>query len=287
MSKLKTIIVCLIIGLLISLSWTTPIGTYSNVFLLRTLFALRGEIPPPKDVVLIAIDDLSYEALELRANPQKTLADVITKIHLGDPSLLIIDLSIKPQLSSEHSLILAESIASGPTTIMLYKRNVQNLSKREKEKHNKVKFLNDPLVSKAATFEVDPRIGTLQDIMFKIRLEDPKNGSDEKQVPFLKPLRLTGFKVEKIPQKGDLINFYGPPNTITYHSMFEVMKNELDLNGKVVIMGYKSQIANAITPGIEDSHPTSGSFLSDYFGVEVQATILGNLIEGSFLKRLP
>ena len=104
------------------------------------------------------------------------------------------------------------------------------------------------------------------------------------------------FKLgKKVIPKEFLINFYGPAETIKtipyWQALELVYKNDNNIfKDKIVLIG-RTKLKASIDPfksvRSPDSFPTPFSALTPNFsGVEIQATILGNLIENSFIKRI-
>jgi CHASE2 domain-containing sensor protein/nitrogen-specific signal transduction histidine kinase len=79
------------------------------------------------------------------------------------------------------------------------------------------------------------------------------------------------------------INFYGPEFTFLYLSYDDVLSGKYDrdfFNERYVLIGSKSL-------ALGDVHITPFSRKHPIPGVEIQATILNNILENSFLKELP
>jgi CHASE2 domain-containing sensor protein len=94
--------------------------------------------------------------------------------------------------------------------------------------------------------------------------------------------------IKGIPGELDFINFYGPHLTIPRMSLSELITGNVDaainkLRGKIVLIGYQSRNFGK-GPGNSDRFPVPVSTFPMY-GVEVHATIVNNLIDGSWLKR--
>ena len=77
--------------------WLAPIiqltaGLTLEMQVLNTFFELRGNRPPPEDVVIVSIDDRGYKILEASTNyplPRREIATAIEAIALVSPRPLI------------------------------------------------------------------------------------------------------------------------------------------------------------------------------------------------------
>ena len=96
-------------------------------------------------------------------------------------------------------------------------------------------------------------------------------------------------RIPLAPDGKMLIHYYGPPLTIQSYPVAKVIKAQLQfeagelqeidpsiVKGKVVFVGYSA-------PGLFDNHPTPFSPVSP--GVEVNATVLNNILEGDFYRK--
>ena len=80
-----------------------------------------------------------------------------------------------------------------------------------------------------------------------------------------------------------IINFYGPEESFLYLSYADVLAGTVPPDffaGKLVLVGARAT-------GLNDSHITSYTHKRATPGVEIQATIISNLLQGAFIKPLP
>jgi CHASE2 domain-containing sensor protein len=94
-------------------------------------------------------------------------------------------------------------------------------------------------------------------------------------------------RIERMPTFYDLINYYGPPGTIPTVSIYKVLRNDRAANerlfkGAFIIVG--STLATGLSYTLKDSFvtPTSTRVMS---GVEIHATVLGNMRSGDWIHR--
>ena len=277
----------------------SPVGHWSTALTMRTLFALRGPMPPPPEVQIVAIDDITYQKLSLATNipvPRKLLATLLRKIHATNPRILMVDgyfdklnydyLPSSERYNAEADQALAEAIASGRTTLVRWEKENTALPPEQRTPKNRVVYGSDPLFSEAAFMELPMTGNVMGGVTSYVGL---KLYNDEATTDERFPIRraLTAIELENvaIPGRFDLINFYGPPASISRVSMVDVIEGDPDFANKVVLLGFQS-LRSASTPGSYDTFATSGSS-SPYFGVEIHSTIVSNLLDGTYIRRLP
>ena len=290
--SVKRIATVFVMVMLFLMAWYSPIGTYSNVTLLRTLFSLRGELAPPKEVVIVSLDDLTYQHFGVSTRkpfPRKYIAAALQKIHETKPKLVIIDARAQKENDDElGDSALEAAIGSGPTTLMKWELKNTSLSEDQQGPENTLKYYNDPRFTKVALAEIDPSVPSSNGVVMNVGL-DNKNGKIYKnineKIPVKFALTRAGLSNLAEPDNNEYINFYGKPNRITSISLYKIISGNYNFKDKIVLMGQKS-LSRTDVPGDYDVLSTSGSW-TDYFGVEIQATIVANLLENNFIKRFP
>ncbi len=76
-----------------------------------------------------------------------------------------------------------------------------------------------------------------------------------------------------------LVNFGGPPKTFPHYSISDILKGNTDpelFRDKIVLVG-------ATATGIYDMRVTP--FSTVYPGIEIHATVIDNILHGSFIQR--
>ncbi|MCC6932188.1 MAG: protein kinase [Deltaproteobacteria bacterium] len=286
-TSLKTILIVFFISMFFTFLWLTPIGTYSNIFLLRTLFWLRGPIEPPKDVVIVALDDLTYQHFGVSTRkpfPRKYWAQVIEKIHATKAKVVIMDGYIQPETDDETGdKALEEAVRKGPTVLMKWEEENKALPEEERNETNKIIYHNDSRFGKAALMEIVPFFLVHLNTVAKISFSDENGETLDERIPIHAVLDKVNLTNLSEPSVNDFINFYGLPNRITSYSMYEVIMGDYNFDNKIVLVGVKSMTRSDV-PGAYDLFNTSGSFWGKYFGVEIHATIAANLIDDSYIR---
>ncbi len=240
-------------GLSLRLSHTT----------LDLLFTLRGPHSPPQSVIIIGIDEASLERLGSWPFPRKLHAKLLTRLAQAEavgfdilfPEPTSDDPSFSNQLKQQPPAVLSIAQTGDGTTLF-----------------------PAPGISGYTTLG---RIETLFDgdgLVRKVRLT-----SSGKYLPFSMAMAQVTDQAVVYPRpKDELINYYGPERTFLYLSYADVVQGVYPpefFAHRIVLIG-----AEAI--GLYDTYITPFTRNQVTPGVEIQATILANLIEQTFLHEL-
>jgi len=254
----------------------TSVAARMEYLLEDIYFALRGPISPPKELVIVSVDRKSYEALGVSpfsTLPRKYIAEllkvlaqervkgvVFDTIFAGPSDDPAGDDALAQALQNPNIAIVGD--AGIPKEIDLGTRLVP-YQKFSAAKVGHVRLFPE--------FGVVRRFGRLWQKEYQ-------------------PLSVVGASflgdAQKIPDGTDLINYYGEAESIPSIPIYKVLKGEFkagDFKDKLVFVGWGMKIEG---PGqAKDSFavPTSKSTV---FGVEIQATLAANIIDGSYIKNL-
>ena len=261
---------------LISLAlWATDTLEGPELDLVDARFDIRGESEPPRDFVVVAIDDRSFD--ELRESwpfPRKLHARLIDILTQAGAAVIAYDVQFTEPTEPEQDEALARAITRAPDVVL-------------------------------ATTEVDPKGGTNvlggEEVLGRIgaRAGNANFAPDQDGVIRRVPHSIQGletFAVATAEEFGDdpvpksdfdgdsaLIDYSGAPGnveTISFSSVLEGrFPNELFTN-KAVIVG-------AGAPSLQDVHPTSISADRLMPGPEVQANAAATILEGFPLDEAP
>ena len=260
-----------------------------HLVLLRSAFALRGERAAPQDVLLVAINQVSYTARNENSNyplPRRYIADALEKIVAATPKVVIIDgtFHLGKATTPRRTPASPQLLAAGPTTIW------SGLIPNDQSQSDKA-----TIAPSDKRFSPRRENGVADGCLFARQGALAYHGWPAEtgallyeQAPIARALvELGGYKID-VPGQLDLINFYGPPGSIPCISLVALIKHDADfarkeLGGKVVFVGYRNpRYAKGERTDDEYDVPVSDSTM---FGVEVHATIAANLIDGSWIKR--
>jgi adenylate cyclase len=237
-------------------------------------FSLRGDQPPPRGVVIVKVDDVTFSELnEQWPFPRGMHGRLLDTIAKGKPKAVAFDIQF-----SEYGTI-AEDNALGNA---LYRHpGLTVLSTTEVDEEGEANLIFDA----AALEELRVRAGNAN-------LPTDKDGIIRRfpfEVEGLKGFALVAAEVTRgnpITRKemgGNLqwINYAGSPGTITSYSYSRV------LDGKVPPSVFKDKVVvvGATAPSLQDIHATpTGSVMS---GPEIQANAISTALNGFPLRSLP
>lgn len=252
-----------------------------ELMLLNAIFSIRGEMSPPSEISLVKIDTSSYDKLNLstvRTFPRGLFADAILEIQKDKPKLIIIDGKMTHDESlEEETKRLATALSLGPTTIVKVALDETDSS-----------VGSDPLVAKAASMELVLDVDSFHGFASYLAVGRQSVLPLDRAFPLLAPLRAYVNPELETPKRNSLINFYGPADTIRGYPIWQLLeKDRLIPKGyfkdKVVFVGTSTEIAMRGMSNKEVLPVTAPG--GEMFGVEIHATIGGNLLDGTWIRR--
>ena len=247
-------------------------------------FRLRGSIAAPSDVVLIAMNESSYQVLGIPYNqawPRALHAKLLEKLKLAGVKKVVFDvLFLGPSDDPSTDARLAKAFSEVPAVIGA------DEGKLESEYGSSFEMLlpYEPFrvntdVGLVALPETDGYVRN-----FRLPTAPLENASE------LLPLAFAAAKTSQlvVPGPRDLINFYGPAGHIKSYSYYQVLEEEVPfplerLKDKIVFVGL--ELRSDVGPEKKDSFATSFSSNGRHFGVEIHATAAANLIQQNWVKR--
>lgn len=234
---------------------------------LDTLFLLRGPIQPSEDIVIIGVDEESLAELGAWPFPRRHHAELLQRLHQAKAIGFDILFS-EPTIEDEQ---FSAAIAAAPPVVLATAHSYQHrilkparsLSGYSSLGHVEINLSRDGVVRKSNIFQQsgDSVIPAFSAAILQ-------------SVDSLEELRSAEEPI--------LINHYGPEISFLYLSYLDVLSGaipDLFFKDRFVLIG-----AEAL--GIGDSHITPFSSKYPIPGVEIQATILNNLLDNSSLKKL-
>lgn len=262
--------------------------------LLKSWFQQRGNRPVPQSVSIVKLDKRAYAKLNLSPGelfPRKALAEGIRKVAAAGVSLIVLDaVAQRPSDDPNVDRELAEVFATTPTVIMQSSEIVVDNDIHGNQRRTKLYNKNIEILAGSAQAVIQSHVRLTDGIVREICLSNDRDVFSADRVPLLEPLRK--FVTPDIPEPGgfDFINYYGPPSSIPSASFAELVGPTFDLppeffKGRVVFIGSHSDSGSGAEAG-KDSFltPVSADWM---FGVEIHATIAANLLDHSWIRRLP
>lgn len=262
--------------------------------LLDFRIALAGHRPPPEDVVIIAIDDRTVAWSGQYPLPRPHMATLVDRITQNGAAALAVDILLSEGADSADDLRLAKSLGALPSVIAKAGYNVDVQSSAGFIPAINSLLLPAPAIAEATDTGianiVQDTAGTPRHIPLLFLTPDGLQPSLSLQAlgRFLDDAPVfteNGLRFANRTQSLDLgwhlpLNYYGPGKTIRTVSARDLLDpgagTGIDLDGRLVVLG-----VTATAIGERFSTP----FDPVMPGVEVQATGIANLLDGSPLIR--
>lgn len=233
-------------------------------------FGLRGERKPPDDIVIVALDDVTFSDLGRRPGPlpRSTHARVIDRLHRDGAELVAYDITFTGKTSPRQDRALLSAIQrSGPVLLATSKRTATGEAAITWGADT-VRRAGGHIGATGITPDSD---GELRRIDYALE-----------GIPTF-AVEAAGFPLasERFDQPA-WIDFRGGPSTFGVYSLSDVLAGRLKrdtFEGKTVIVG-------ATDPVLQDRHPTPprGELMA---GPEIQANAIATVREGLPLKDVP
>ncbi|MBI2361404.1 MAG: adenylate/guanylate cyclase domain-containing protein [Deltaproteobacteria bacterium] len=279
----------LLIGMALTLaSFLSYEAGWLDGFELMTLdwrFRLRGAIAPHAPIVLVSIDQDSFDELNVPWPWPRTIhADLIRKLARSGARLIGFDIlfpepkadpredrALSAAIREAGNVILAAELTDIPTAFG--PRRTLSLAIPEVREH--------ALASGPVNLTMDP-----DGIVRRVQPAFPFQGASYPSFAYLiyrEWVRQTGSTPKEIPPAPLMINFRGPPRVYPAVSYYRILRDEIDASffrGKIVLVG-------AFSPSLHDQFATPFSADRPTAGVEVQANVVETLLANDPITALP
>ena len=264
------------------------------------LMRLRGVQQPSGDIVIVAIDDDSFNWTGYQWPwPRSYLAEIVDQVNAGGGKIVGVDIFLfEPDKESANDQAFADALGKAPfavSVLQIFESSVDNFT---------VSTLLQPLTPYQQTLDGIGVTAFTRDedaIVRSVQAYDTYNGEiyfhwafevarlylgvDEPSNPTNKSVQFNG---QTIPLRGGqvLVNFAGPSGTYpTYsaayvHDGITLEENPDAFRGKIVLIG-------ATTVTLQDIYPTPFSAQVPTAGVEIVASAIDTLISGQHLTDAP
>jgi adenylate cyclase len=247
-------------------------------------FQVRGVEAPPSGVVIVAMDEASYDALGIPGNapfPRPVHAALLRRLAEGGARRVVFDiLFLDPGAEPAADDELARAMRSVPTVLAADLVRV-----------DEARYAHEELLLPAAVFaeaaEAVGMIGFPED-EGRVRRFLPRRAGPAHGYPMLAEAAVLESRARLPgPSPRDLLNLRGPARTIPTYSLYQALEPTRPLpdgafSNQTVFVGLSLQTATG--PAEKDRHQTS---FGPVFGVELHATAAGNLARGDWIRRGP
>lgn len=303
-------------------SWFAPTLFDASI---NTYFRLRGELPAPDDIVIVAIDDASLQRVGKYPWSRRIAAECLDKISSGKPLAVGLDIIYSEETEPEDDARLAEAIAKNGR-VVLPVQLFENASANASGQIETIWLKPLPkFESSAARFghaHAAPGVdGTLRTIQLSksddrgnrfwafgleiLRVAEQINPNDYEEKPGV--LRFGSYDIKLLPADVEawempgasvlrsnemLINYIGATKSFRYYSFADVLNGDVPpqaFAGKIVLMG-------ATSPTLGDSHVTPFMNFAGgdgraggqaMPGVEIHANVINTVKNRLWLAFLP
>ena len=253
---------------------------------LNGLFELRGAQPPRAPVVIVAIDEDSFDELNLTWPwPRALHGQLLETIDAARPAAIGLDI-LFPEPSAHGAQDddeLARSLARVPNVVLAAAKTVGREAGFTKEDLNlPLKKLRDRVAGVGVANVMPDRDAFVRQALLGLVHQGDAVPSFDRALRDL--AARAGLPAAHLP-KGNafLINFRGGPGTFPTVSYHRVLSGEMDpetFRGKIVLVG-------ATTPLLHDVFPTPFAPAGTMPGVEIHANAQETLLGGIWIRRAP
>ncbi len=277
------LLVALVAGFIHFELYSSDFGQRFEPSALDIWFNIRGEIQPPEDVILIAIDEDSYQELELpmdKAWPRAVHARLLRRLAAAGIKRVVFDVAFigesdNPKADKELAAALAglESYIGADSGTSVGQFKIEQV------------LLPLDMLAEAATGVA--LVGLPEDAGIVRRFKSERTGRTKKYLTLSEAGAGIDREKDLLPGERDFIWYYGGAGRIPTYSYFEVLDPELipdqELLGKIAYVGLL--LRTEVGPAQKDSYMTPFWQRGRMFGVEIHATAAGNLKNKIWIKR--
>jgi adenylate cyclase len=268
---------------------------------LDLLFLIRGPLPPPPEIVIVAIDEPSLAEISKQWPwPRSIHAQLIEQLKKAGARVIGFDILFTEPSHPDEDRALERAMQEVRNVVLLSERvTIDDPVYRHTIRIDPIEPFKAVAVAGGGSLQIYPD-GTVR----RARLEFRDIPSFAVQVARLymadQASQLTktqppvGKKREWLdPSREVLLNYLGPPRTVKTVSYYQALEYDRMLPpgvfaGKVVLVGRSTQTAPEPQRTAPDVYHTPYLFSAESLtpGVEIQATIISNILTGRFVTEL-
>jgi adenylate cyclase len=282
----RSIGLCLLVTVLMAILSFLPLGRSLENQTLDLFYRLRPMAPQPADLLIVAIDEPSFQELPYPWPwPRRLHADLVRRLVAGGARLIVFDVIFAGTTKPEDDKLLADAFREAGNVVLGLTFEVARDPRFSR------RILISPLKSlESAAKEQGLSIITPDPdgVVRRFRL----SLGEQETLP-LAAFRLIRPRATLPSPLHGLIDYAGPARSIDTVSYYQVIDPERPLpssriRGRIVLVGQGLE-ASATPQAQADAFYTpfyakDGQRMS---GVEIQANILNTLMEGSWGRELP
>jgi adenylate cyclase len=237
-------------------------------------FSIRGTRQPPAQIVVVAIDDVTTNALEndVWPYPRRFHARVLDRIAADKPRAIAVDIQFTERTTDRDDNALIDAVARAKTVVLATTETLPNGATRIFGGND---VLRDVGASPASALFPTDSAGVIRKVKYSV------NGL--KTVAVVTVERATGRHVDQQPFRngGAWIDYAGPAGAFTRYSYSRVLNGQVPASAftnKIVVIGPSA-------PSLQDLHQTPVDSLMP--GGEVQANAISTVLRDVPLRSSP
>lgn len=239
-------------------------------------FSVRGEQPPPDDIVVVEIDDATFGDLQKRwPLPRSLHAELIDRLREAGVQSIVYDVQFTEPTKVEEDNALITAVARAGRPVVLASEEVNE--RGETSVFGGEEVLRQ-IGARAGNSAFDPDPGGV----FR-RVQHSTDGLESLSVAAVEETEGREVDTGGFPEDGAWIDYAGPPLTLDTVSFSDVLSEKVKpgyLRDRIAVVGVSS-------PVVQDVHPVSTSGEELMSGPEIQANAIETVREGLPLKEAP
>jgi adenylate cyclase len=237
-------------------------------------FSIRGDRTPPRSIVLVAVDDVTTNALPNNRwpYPRRFHAKVIRRITAGHPRAIAVDIQFTERTTDRNDNALIDAVANAHGVVLATTETLPNGATRIFGGNETLGEIGAQPAS--GLFPADSA-GVIRKVKYSV------NGLKTLAVVTVEVA--TGRHVPRGPfgKEGAWIDYFGPTGTFARYSYSDVLNGHVPASafkGKIVVIGPSA-------PSLQDIHQTPVDSLMP--GGEIQANAIASVLRGIPLRSSP
>lgn len=245
------------------------------------LFYLRGSIPPPEDIIIVAIDETSFSELKLPWPwPRKLHAQLIRNLSEAGAKIIAFDILFADPTTEENDTALAQATNEAGNVILPSDINiVEERGYKQILETEPIPILRETAAGTGtSTLIYDP-----DNFVRRCRLRFSNINSFVYEI-----LKLCKIKDLPPPDKDILINFVGPSRSIKTVSYYQTLNYQEYLpegifKDKIVFVG-RSLLASPEPQAKQPDIFATPFYKVQMSGVEIMANLTDTILRNRFIE---
>jgi len=248
-------------------------------------FQIRGPVSPQMPIVIVSIDEDSFDELNLPWPwPRDLHALLIRKLADSGAKLIAFDiLFTEPKPDPGEDLALAQAIENAGNVLLgaVY-TEVESDFGPKKRMLLPTPSIREHAVGYGPVNLVTDRDGVVRSSLLALRFQKRNYPSFAYRI-YQKAVGRENLRGDEVLPMTYLINFRGPPRIYESIPYYRILRDEIEpsrLRDKIVLVG-------AFAPSLHDVFPTPFSASRPTAGVEIQANIVETLVANDPINSFP